>query len=112
VDPGFFRVQTKGKKTNEGIVHTPNITGLNKKLTYQVNLKGEGSVLLKVQETDERGQFIKERGLYDIVLTKDWKTYKMDIELEGKTSQIDVFVLTEKKDKTEFYFKNLEMKNR
>ncbi|MDQ0228963.1 hypothetical protein [Metabacillus malikii] len=109
LENGIYSVQTKGEKPGEGIVYTPENGTFNTKPQFQVELKGSGEVLLKIEETNARGQFIKEVRVENITLTDDWKTYHINIDLETETSQIDFFVITETKENTHFSFKNVEL---
>ncbi len=105
LDEGIYRVKTKGDQANEGFVHTPAISSLDREINYQIDLKGKGTVYLKIEETDPRGKFLKEHRSPSFQLTEDWKTYNLKPTFHANTSQIDVFVLTSSKQKTEFSFK-------
>ena len=109
-DLGAYKVITEGNKAEEGFVYTPTVPFSSTQIKYSVALRGNGKFQLKIVETDARGQSIKEKTL-PVTLTDDWKTFELPFTLESKTSQIDVFVLTTSKSKTEFSFKDLEVVN-
>lgn len=106
ISSGVYKVISAGEKAAEGFVHTPDISMINKKWKYQIDLKGEGTVYWKIEETNARGRFMKEQKSKPILLTGEWKTYDIDIELDTESSQIDVFVLTSSDRQTKFYFRN------
>lgn len=105
-----YLIATKGEKPEEGFVYTPQEPFTTKEIKYQITLKGSGPVYMKMEETDARGQFIKEKSL-KITLTNQWKTYELPFQLKDVTSQIDVMVITAQTNKTEFAIKNLQIKN-
>jgi len=103
---GEYTIVTKGEKAEEGFVHTATEKFSKKEIKFKVELKGQDKVLLKIQETDARGRFIKEEK-QAIELTQDWKLYEVPFVLVSLESQIDVLVVTESQRQTEFQFKNL-----
>lgn len=104
-----FKVQTEGEKTEEGFVYTPSeLTSTT--VHYKISLKGEGQVLLKIEETDARGTFLSEVQSEPVMLTADWKEYDLKTDVKSTESQIDVFVLTKDKQATTFHFKDLVIK--
>lgn len=105
---GEFLVKTEGAKSEEGFVYTPPEPFKGKDIKFQITLKGKGTVLLKLEETNARGQYIKEKTM-EVNLTEDWATYEMTFTLESPSSQIDASVITKSKDETEFSFKNLQI---
>ena len=107
-DLGEYTVVTKGEKAEEGFVHTATEKFSKKEIQFKVELKGQDKVLLKIQETDARGRFIKEEK-QAVELTQDWKSYEVPFVLESLDSQIDVLVVTESQLQTEFQFRNLQM---
>jgi hypothetical protein len=110
LEKGIFEVRTKGVKNGEGFVYTPEDIRAVKEATITIQLKGENEVYVKVEETDQRGTFIKDTRSPGLLLTDKWKTYQLDVTLSPTTSQLDVFVLTENKIETEFQFKDLQIK--
>ncbi len=107
-DTGEHIVKTKGIKAEEGFVYTPKQGRTKQEISYQVDLKGNGPVILKISETDARGRFIKEEEK-TVELTEQWTTYEMPYTMQSTTSQLDVFVLTKDKSALEFSFKNLRI---
>lgn len=105
---GTFLVKTEGVKEEEGFVHTPRHTFSNEKISYQITLKGKGTVIFRISATDARGRFIKQEELV-IELTEQWTTHVLPIELEGRFIQLDVSVVTQNKAETEFSFKDLKI---
>jgi len=105
---GEYLVKTEGAKAEEGFVYTPPEPFKEKNIKFQITLKGKGNVILKLEETNARGQYIKEKKM-DVTLTEDWATYEMTFTLESPTSQIDAFVLSKDKEPAEFSFKNIEI---
>ncbi len=105
---GEFLVKTEGAKKEEGFVYTPPQPFEKENIRLQITLKGKGTVILKIEETNARGQFIKDKTT-EVTLTEDWATYEMSFTLESPSSQIDASVITKSKDETEFSFKNLQI---
>jgi len=105
-DSGEYIVTTKGEKSEEGFVHTPKRQLTSKDVMYQVKLKGSGNVILKVEETDLRGKFIKDKSIM-VQLSDQWETYELPFSLTELSSQIDVFVLTAGRSQKVFYFRDL-----
>lgn len=103
-----FLVKTEGAKAGEGFVFTPSEPFTSTKLNVQITLKGEGTVILKVSETDPRGRFIKDKSM-EIKLTEDWVTYELPFELASTSSQIDISVVTKDASKMEFSYKDLKV---
>ncbi|MGG7619214.1 hypothetical protein [Bacillus coreaensis] len=102
---GEFLIKTEGLKAGEGFVATPKDLD-SKNILFQLESKGSGSVILKIEETDARGKFLKEKEL-EVSLTSNWSIKQLDFILESETSQVDVFVLTKEKRKTEFSVRNV-----
>ncbi|WP_156291627.1 hypothetical protein [Oceanobacillus salinisoli] len=112
-DSGLYEVKTNGKQMEEGIVFTPKeefFGGEN--VHYQVTLKGKGNVILKIEETDPRGKFIHENRSSEIPLKNSWETYYLPVKLSKESTQLDVFVLTSKKEKIDFQMKSINIKKR
>jgi len=107
-DLGEYTVVTKGEKAEEGFVHTATEKFSKKEIQFKVELKGQDKVLLKIQETDARGRFIKEEK-QAVELTQDWKSFEVPFVLENLDSQIDVLVVTESQLQTEYQFRNLQV---
>ena len=105
---GEFLVTTKGTKAEEGFVFSPKEVFDPTKINFSITLKGTGTVILRISETDARGRFIKEKEL-NVQLENNWKTYDLPFELETPSSQIDALVLTKAKEKSSFYFKHLQI---
>lgn len=105
---GEFLVKTEGAKAEEGFVYTPPKPFTKENIKLQITLKGKGTVILKLEETDARGQYIKEKNM-EVTLTEDWTTYEMTFTLESPSSQIDASVTTKSEEKAEFSFKNLQI---
>lgn len=102
---GEFLVKTEGLKAGEGFVSTPKDFE-SKNILFQMEVKGSDPVILKIEETDARGKFLKEKEL-EVPLTSNWNPKQLDFMLESESSQIDVFVLTKEKKKTEFSVRNV-----
>ncbi|MFC7687178.1 hypothetical protein [Ureibacillus sp. GCM10028918] len=105
---GEFLVKTEGTKEEEGFVYTPPQPLTKENIKFLVTLKGKGTVILKLEETNARGQYIKDKKI-EVELTEEWTTHEMTFTLESPSSQIDVSVLTKGKEKTGFSFKNLQI---
>ena len=105
---GEYLINTEGAKEQEGFVYTPSSPFSKVDINLQIMLKGTGTVLLKLEETNARGQYIKAKTM-EVQLTQDWSTYEMEFTLESPSSQIDVSVLTKSKEQTDFTFKNLQI---
>lgn len=106
VEQATFAVQTKGESTGEGFVFTPEEITKADKVTFQVSLEGKGTVFIKLVETDANGKFIKEHRSPMILLTSDWKEYHIDANLGKDTEQVDVLVITDGAQQTEFKFRD------
>lgn len=107
-EDGSFLVKTEGAKAGEGFVFTPSEPFTSTNITVQIALKGEGTVILKVSETDPRGRFIKDKSM-DIQLTEEWTTHELPFELASTSSQIDISVVTKDASKMEFSYKDLNV---
>jgi hypothetical protein len=107
IEQATFQVKTKGEKSEEGFVYTPVHIKKGEDMTFKVNLQGEGTVFLKLVETDSKGRFIKEHITPMILLTSDWKVYKLPATLNEKTAQIDAFVITGGKQQMNFMFRDV-----
>lgn len=105
VEPTVYLVKTEGKKQGEGFVFTPKLDSTKEKITFQLSLKGKGTVIYRIAETDARGRFIKEEEMA-IELTNEWNTYEIPFILTSPSSQIDVLVVTKERSTIEFLFKN------
>lgn len=105
---GEYLVKTEGVKAEEGFVYTPPKPFTKENIKFLVTLKGKGTVILKLEETDVRGQYIKEKKV-EVPLTEDWTTHEMTFTLESPSSQIDASILTKDKEKAEFSFKNVQI---
>jgi hypothetical protein len=109
-DGTYHIVKTKGAKENEGIVFTPEGIEGGEKLSLSLDLKGTGSVFIKIEETDARGTFIKEITSAPIILPGAWQTVQLDTTLSPQTKQIDIMVLTPTKSNVEFSFRDVTLK--
>jgi len=105
---GEYLVKTEGAKSEEGFVYSPPKPFQNERIKFQITLKGKGTVILKLEETNARGQYIKEKTM-EVALTENWSTYEMTYTLESPTSQIDAMVTTKSQEKATFTFKNLQI---
>jgi hypothetical protein len=108
VNIGECKVETKGEKAGEGIVYTPKRKFTTKTINYLITLRGKETVLLKIEEIDARGCFMKEKNV-DSELSDNWKPLELPFALESESSQIDVFVLTTDKRQTEFLVKGIQI---
>jgi hypothetical protein len=109
VEQATFMVKTEGRKVGEGFVFTPELKDKKDKLTFTIDLKGEGTVFLKIVETDSRGKFIKEHTSPMLLLSSKWTEYHLSADLQKNTQQIDVLVITEGKQKIAFQFRDPEI---
>jgi hypothetical protein len=109
IEQATFHVKTIGEKPEEGFVYTPDQIKKGEDMTFKVTLQGEGTVFLKLVETDSKGRFIKEHTTPMILLTSDWKAYKLPATLNEKTAQIDTFVITGGKQQINFVFRDLSV---
>ncbi|PYF05252.1 carbohydrate binding domain-containing protein [Ureibacillus chungkukjangi] len=105
---GEYLVQTEGAKEQEGFVYTPQEAFKSENIKMQITLMGKGRVILKLEETNARGQYIKEKTM-EVELTEDWTAYEMTFTLESPSSQIDASVITKSKESADFTFKNLQI---
>lgn len=104
VNTDEYKVETKG----EGIVYTPKKKFSTKTINYLITLRGKEKVLLKIEEIDARGRFMKEKNV-DAELSDNWKPLELPVALVSASSQIDVFVLTTDKRQTEFLVKGIQI---
>ncbi|SET72448.1 hypothetical protein SAMN05421676_10783 [Salinibacillus kushneri] len=104
-----YNVSTKGSKQDEGFVFTPKSIKGGKQITFQLDMKGKGEVLIRVSESDKAGKYIKESISDPIKLAKDWKTAQHNLMLSPKTAEIDIMVLTNRKQQATFQFKNVKV---
>ncbi|KGR78624.1 hypothetical protein [Ureibacillus sinduriensis] len=105
---GEYLVKTEGAKAEEGFIYTPPNPFTKDNIKFLITLKGKGTVILKLEETNARGQYIKEKKV-EVRLTEDWVTHEVAFTLESPSSQIDASVLTQDKEKAEFSFKNVQI---
>nr|WP_106784448.1 hypothetical protein [Lysinibacillus timonensis] len=105
---GEFLISTEGNKAEEGFVYTPKTRFASTNILVSLELKGTGTVKLKISETNARGEFIKEQSKV-IELSETWTRHDLPFELESTTSQIDVLVLTVNQEQTEFSFRDLQV---
>lgn len=105
---GEYAVKTKGLEAEEGFVYTPTEPFTSTKINIQVTLRGEGTIILRISETDPRGRFIKEKRM-NVELTEEWTTHTLPFELASTSSQIDVSLITKEQTQAEFYFKDLKI---
>ncbi|WP_138919086.1 hypothetical protein [Ornithinibacillus scapharcae] len=111
VEQATFMVDTEGKKQGEGFVYTPDKMKSKENITFEVSLEGKNkTVFLKLVETDANGRFITEHTTPMILLTSEWKKYKLSAKTSEKTAQVDVFVLTEEEEPTQFKFRDVQVK--
>ncbi|WP_066049082.1 hypothetical protein [Robertmurraya korlensis] len=104
---GEVVVKTEGLKVGEGFVFTPKDLG-SKSILFQVELKGTGPVILRIEETDARGKFLKDKER-EVELTSNWSKKELDFVLESESSQVDVFVVTKEKKETVFEVRNVQV---
>lgn len=111
VEQAVFMVNTEGKKQEEGFVYTTDKIKSKEQITFEVSLKGENNtVFLKLVETDSNGRFITEHTTPMILLTSDWKKYRLTAKPSGNINQVDVFVLTGESKPTHFQFRDVIVK--
>ena len=107
IEQATFIVKTKGEDTGEGFVFTPEEEiNSGEKVTFQVSLEGNGTVFIKLVETDANGKYINEHSSPMILLTSDWKKYHISAPLNKATNQVDVLVITDGTQRTEFQFRD------
>ncbi|MRG87484.1 hypothetical protein [Salinibacillus xinjiangensis] len=111
VEGQTYKVSTKGKKQDEGFVFTPKNIKPGSQITTQLELKGKGEVIIRVSETNAKGKFIKESIGEPIKLTDEWQNVQHNLMLSPETAEIDVMVLTNRKQQATFQFKNVQIKN-
>lgn len=109
--PGIFSVKTPGKKAGEGFVHNPQQQFPTQKINTKIELKGKGTLSIKLEETDARGKYMKEKEI-KVTLSDEWKLYELDLDLESVTSQIDLLVVTPSQSEVVFQFRNVKIQNR
>ncbi|WP_047986031.1 hypothetical protein [Ornithinibacillus californiensis] len=107
IEQATFQVKTMGEKSEEGFIYTPVQIKKGKDMTFKVTLQGDGTVFLKLVETDSKGRFINEHTTPMILLTSDWKAYKLPATLNEKTAQIDTLVITGGKQQMNFMFRDV-----
>lgn len=106
---GIYSVKTEGTKENEGFVFTPKEIKGGETIIFSVELQGDTAIYLNVDETDRRGTFLAETVSPVISIHDVWRTVQLEVELQESTSQIDAMVLTNKKEATEFKFRNVKI---
>lgn len=106
VEQATFTVKTKGENVGEGFVFTPEEITNGDRITFQVSLEGKGTVYIKLVETNPNGKYIKEHTTPMILLTSDWKEYRINADLSKETEQVDVLVITDGTQQTEFKFRD------
>jgi hypothetical protein len=106
IEQATFIVKTKGEDTGEGFIFTPEEIKSDEKVTFQVSLEGNGTVFIKLVETDANGKYIYEHSSPMILLTSDWKKYHISAPLNKATNQVDVLVITDGTQRTEFQFRD------
>src|SRR5690606_32761029 len=104
-----YSVKTEGTKENEGFVFTPKEIKGGETITFSVELQGATAIYLNVDETDPRGTFLAETVSPVISIHDVWRTVQLEVELQESTKQIDAMVLTNKKEATEFKFRNVKI---
>lgn len=109
LENGLYRVKTEGKQPNEGFVFSLVAEQSGMKPTITLDLRGQGNVALKIQETDARGRFIKETQTHNTELSGEWQQLTLTTEISDKLNMLDVSVLTTYKHKANFEFKNLKI---
>ncbi|WP_182101742.1 hypothetical protein [Niallia taxi] len=109
VENGIYRVTTEGKQPNEGVVFSLKATQIGLKPTISLDLRGQGNVALKIQETDAKGQFIRETMTHNTELSGEWQQLKLTTELSNELNLIDVTVLTTYQHKASFQFKGVKV---
>ncbi|GAA0498298.1 hypothetical protein GCM10008986_26720 [Salinibacillus aidingensis] len=102
-----YHVNTQGAKQDEGFVFTPKEINGGKQITFQLELKGKGEMLIRISETDVAGKFIKETISDPIKLTDNWKKAQRNLMLSPNTAEVDIMVLTNRKQQAAFQFKNV-----
>ena len=104
-----LQLKQKGEESGEGFVFTTEKNNAKDKLTFQVSLEGKGTVFVKLVETDANGIYIKEHRSPMILLTSEWKEYHITTNLNKVTNQVDVLVITEGIQQTEFKFRDVNI---
>ncbi|MCU9613524.1 hypothetical protein OEV98_08130 [Caldibacillus lycopersici] len=105
----YYEVQTNGDSEKEGFVFTINHPGTGDNFQLTLQLKGDSSVILLIEETNRKGKYLKEFQSPSIQLTDDWKQYTQELALDENTKQMDVMVLTSQKQKSNFSFRNISV---
>ncbi|MFT4416280.1 hypothetical protein ACLM5H_20660 [Fredinandcohnia humi] len=112
VEDNVYVVKTEGSKENEGFVFSPVGIKGGEIIIFQVELKGNATIYLNVDETDARGTFLAETVSPVISLHDAWRTIQLEVELQESTTEIDAMVLTNQKEKTEFMFRNVTIRKK
>ncbi|SFA70719.1 MULTISPECIES: hypothetical protein [unclassified Bacillus (in: firmicutes)] len=100
-------IKTGGKKPNEGFVYSPVGIKPNGKANFSMMIKGKGTIILKIEETDARGTFIKETISKPVTLSDKWQTVELLSHLSSNTAQVDALVLTTTKQQSDFLVKRI-----
>jgi hypothetical protein len=106
VEQATFNVRTEGKVTGEGFIFSPEELPSDKRVLFQVSLVGTGTVYIKIVESNANGKFIKEHTSPLILLTSNWKEYNLSVPLSKATAQLDILVITDRAQQTEFHFRD------
>lgn len=103
-----YEIILDGKKAKEGVVFSKIVNG-GEEVAFDIDLKGNDEVILKISETNSAGHFIQETISDPINLVEKWSSHSINHKLSNETSEIDVFVLTVKKSKANIYFRNVKL---
>jgi hypothetical protein len=104
-----FQVSPQGQGRNEGFGISSIKAEGGKQITFQSNIKGDGRVYVKISETNENGEVIKESISKPIELTSSWDMNRSSTKLAPSTSQINIQIITDEKQTQIFYIKNIRI---
>jgi hypothetical protein len=100
---GAYIVITEGKQKNEGFVHKEINLDSKQMHTFRVFLKGTGTVQLKIEEHNAKGEIVKADTSPPFQLMDKWEMHELTVCPDKLTKQIDELVITTGVQKTEFF---------
>ncbi|MCP8617929.1 hypothetical protein [Salirhabdus salicampi] len=104
-----YIVQTKGEKPLEGAVFTVKDIKQGVPVTVSLEVKGEGHIYIRTEETDRRGKFLQQQTSKRLTLSDEWQRIRFPVTFSMDAQLIDVLIVTSYKQKTEFQFKNVKV---
>lgn len=104
-----YIVNTYGKAAKEGMVFSITRSLKMKQLSIQLMIRGSDEVILRTEETNVKGRFLKLKETKPLRLVNRWKTEKINLILHPETKYIDVMLLTNSQIKTTLSIKEVKI---